>query len=81
MKKIVFLIIGVVLMILGIIGLMLPVVPQIPFLVAGAIMLLLGSEQIKNYITHHHLFKDHVEPHIHKSKWISGIWEKINKEN
>lgn len=81
MKKIVFLIIGVVLMILGIIGLMLPVVPQIPFLVAGAIMLMLGSEKIKNYISNHHLFKNHVEPHIHKSKWFSGIWEKINKEN
>ncbi|MDD5852610.1 MAG: DUF454 family protein [Lachnospiraceae bacterium] len=81
MKKIVFLIIGVVLMILGIIGLMLPVVPQIPFLVAGAIMLMLGSEKIKNYISNHHLFKDHVEPHIHKGKWISEIWEKINKEN
>ena len=81
MKKIVFLIIGVIFLILGIIGLMLPIIPQIPFLVVGAIMLMLGSDKIKNYISNHYLFKDHVEPHIHKSKWVSGIWEKINKQN
>lgn len=75
MKKICFLIFGIAFLILGIIGLALPIIPQIPFLVLGVCLLIMSSKKIKNYILNHHLYLTHIEPHIRKSKTMSRIWE------
>ena len=69
MKRIIFVIIGIFFMILGLIGLMLPVIPQVPFLVLGALFLMRGSRWINAKITGSELYKEHIEEHIAENKF------------
>lgn len=64
MKKIFFLTAGIVCLILGIIGLMLPVIPQVPFLVAAALLLMRGSETIHRRILRSRLYTGYIFPNL-----------------
>ena len=47
MKKIICLILASMFYLLGIIGLIIPIVPQIPFFIIGTIFLIIGFKRIK----------------------------------
>ena len=50
-KRIIYLVSGTVFLILGIIGLALPVIPQVPFLLLAAFLLSKGSGRIGRWIS------------------------------
>ncbi len=51
MKRVIYLIAGTVFLILGIIGLALPVIPQIPFLILAAFFMSKGSERVHKWVS------------------------------
>ncbi|MCR5594775.1 MAG: YbaN family protein [Lachnospiraceae bacterium] len=73
MVRIIFIIIGIVLMIVGAIGLALPVIPQIPFLAGGVVFLMMGSKRFSDWIKGTGLYKDHLEKHILKSAFLTKL--------
>ena len=74
MSKLLFMILGVFFMLLGFIGLMLPIVPQIPFLLAGATLLSMGSEKIKKKIVHSDIYNKYVKDYVNKYKITRKIF-------
>jgi len=60
-------------MLLGVVGLILPIIPQIPFLVAGMIFLMLGSRRFSKWIRSNGFYREHVEVHIKKIKFLAEI--------
>ncbi len=68
---------GTVFLILGLIGLLLPVIPQIPFLAASAVFFASGSERMRKKILNNHLYKKYLSPFIEKSPFLrrfSGLY-------
>ena len=70
-KKIICLIIGMIFMLLGFIGLLLPVIPQIPFFVAGIIFLMAGSKRFAGWIKDNSIYQQHIKPLLLKNKMIA----------
>ena len=66
MKKIICIFLGSILTVLGIIGLMLPVIPQIPFLIGGIFCFSIASDKFKEAVYHSKLFKEKIKPHLKK---------------
>ena len=50
LKRIICLILAIIFYLLAIIGLAIPVVPQVPFFVAGTVFLAVGFKTVKNII-------------------------------
>lgn len=74
MSKLLFMIFGVFFMLLGFIGLMLPIVPQIPFLLAGTTLLSMGSEKIKKKIIHSDIYNKYIKDYVNKYKITRRIF-------
>lgn len=74
MSKLLFMILGIFFMLLGFIGLMLPIVPQIPFLLAGTTLLSMGSEKIKKKIIHSDIYNKYVKDYVNKYKITRRIF-------
>lgn len=74
MRKLLFMILGVFFMLLGFMGLMLPVVPQVPFLMAGAVLLSMGSEKIKQKIIHSDIYNKYLKEYVMKYKITRRIF-------
>ena len=72
-KKIICLIIGMIFMLLGFIGLLLPVIPQIPFLVTGIVFLMAGSKRFAGWIKDNSIYQQHVKPLLLKNKMIARL--------
>lgn len=66
-------IVGVFFILLGFVGLMLPVVPQVPFFLVGAICLMKSSHRIKEWVKGHELYQKHCQKVIEKSKILKRI--------
>lgn len=49
-------VVGVFFILLGMIGLLLPVVPQVPFFLVGAICLMKSSQRIRYWVKGHELY-------------------------
>ena len=54
-------VIGVFFILLGFVGLLLPVVPQVPFFIIGAICLMESSNRIKEWVKGHELYQNIVK--------------------
>ena len=54
-------VIGVFFILLGFVGLLLPVVPQVPFFIIGAICLMESSNRIKEWVKGHELYQKHCQ--------------------
>ena len=54
-------VIGVFFILLGFVGLLLPVVPQVPFFIIGAICLMESSNRIKEWVKGHEYIKNIVK--------------------
>ena len=74
MSKLLFMIFGVFFMLLGFIGLILPIVPQVPFLTAGAVLLSMGSEKIKEKIIHSNIYNKYLKEYVSKYKITRRIF-------
>ena len=75
MKKIICIIFASVFYILGFIGLLIPVIPQVPFFVVGTLMLALGSKKVKEKIKSTKFYNEHVEEYLEKYKILRVIFE------
>ncbi len=56
MKKIILIFIGLLALILGIIGIFLPIIPTTPFLIASATCFVKSSEKLYNWLITHRVF-------------------------
>ena len=74
MSKLLFMILGIFFMLLGFIGLILPIVPQVPFLLAGATLLSMGSEKIKKKIIHSDIYNKYIKDYVNKCKITRRIF-------
>ena len=75
MKKIICIIFASVFYILGFIGLLIPVIPQVPFFVVGTLMLALGSKKVKEKIKSTKFYNEHVKEYLEKYKILRVIFE------
>ena len=75
MKRVFYIISGCIFLILGLIGLALPVIPQVPFLVFGGLLLARGSRYIHEKLVSHPWYKSKIRPLIRKSRLLSGLLE------
>ena len=66
---------GILFLLAGLIGLMLPVVPQIPFFVVGCLCLTVGSERFKHWFTATGFYTRHVAKWIKKHQKLADILE------
>ncbi|MBQ8934607.1 MAG: DUF454 family protein [Lachnospiraceae bacterium] len=71
---------GIICMIAGLIGLLLPVIPQIPFFVCGTVLLMLGSERFCTWVTSTSLYKTHAKKYIAGNRFLSQLFEKAGLE-
>ena len=69
-KKYIFILIGIFFMILGVIGLIIPVIPQVPFFVLGVVFLSAGSKRLHRLIRKTTLY----------DKYLKKIMEKVTDE-
>ena len=74
MSKLLFMIFGVFFMLLGFIGLILPIVPQVPFLMTGGVLLSMGSEKIKKKIIHSGIYNKYLKEYVSKYKITRRIF-------
>ena len=51
MKRIIYIIIGSLFLLMGFVGLLLPVIPQVPFWITGMAFLMRGSKRLEERIT------------------------------
>mgnify|MGYP004565524627 CR=1 FL=1 len=66
-------VVGIFLIFLGMVGLLLPVVPQVPFFIVGAIFLMKSSDRIKEWVKGHELYQKHCQKIIEKSHFLKRI--------
>ncbi|MEG1284440.1 MAG: YbaN family protein [Romboutsia sp.] len=65
-KKIVFIIIGIISLTLGIIGIIIPILPTTPFLLLSSFCFVKGSEKIDKWFRASKIYKNHLENFIEK---------------
>ena len=66
-------VVGIFLIFLGMVGLLLPVVPQVAFFIVGAIFLMKSSDRIKEWVKGHELYQKHCQKIIEKSHFLKRI--------
>ena len=71
-------VIGVFFILLGFVWLLLPVVPQVPFFIIGAICLMESSNRIKEWVIGHELYQKHCQKIIEKSHFLKRILNKYS---
>ena len=59
------------LIILGIIGLALPIVPQVPFFIMGIMLLMKGSEKVRNFMENNSLYRKFHDRYMSRRKKLS----------
>lgn len=59
-KKILFIIIGSISLVLGVIGILMPVLPTTPFLLLASFCYLRSSEKLYNWLINHHVFGPYI---------------------
>ena len=75
MKKIICLIFATIFYILGIIGLIIPVIPQIPFFIIGTIFMVIGFKEVKIKIKESEFYKNHLKEFVSKNKILKEIFD------
>ena len=74
MKKIICLVMASVFYILGIIGLIIPIIPQIPFFIIGTIFLIIGFKGIKEKVVKSDFYKQHFKKYVDKYNILKKIF-------
>lgn len=84
MKRIIYFILAVFFLILGAIGLALPVVPQVPFLLLGFGFLAGASKRVHRKVTQTQFYQKHGREWVKKSKILEslfGEWDEPESSN
>ena len=76
MKKIICLVMASAFYLLGIIGLIIPIVPQIPFFIIGTIFIIIGFEKIKEKILESKLYEKYLKDFVDKNNILRKIFDK-----
>ncbi len=71
--NLVFLILGGLFFLIGLVGLMLPVIPQIPFLAAGAVFMAAGSKRFRRMLKSSSLYRKHLKEHVDRNRFLSRL--------
>lgn len=74
MKKTICLIFAIIFYLLGIIGLIIPIVPQIPFFIIGTIFMIIGFESFKTKIMESKFYKEHIQEIVSRNKFFKRIF-------
>ncbi len=74
-KKAVCLVFAIIFLVLGLVGLALPIIPQIPFLLVGVILLSIASTRFKTFLKETELYKKHLKKYVDKSERLSKIMD------
>lgn len=74
-KKIICIILSMLFYIIWIIGLALPIVPQVPFFIIGTIFLVIGFKSIKSKIVKSELYTKYLEEIVNKNNILKNIFE------
>ena len=77
MKRMICLVGGVILLVLGLIGLALPVIPQIPFLAGGLFLLMKGSGRFRAKILSSNLYRKHIRWRIEANRYTKRLLQAI----
>ena len=75
MKKIICIPLAILFYILGLIGLAIPVVPQIPFFIIGTVLLAIGSKSMKEKIIKSKFYKEHLNNIVVKNRILTSIFQ------
>ena len=75
MKRVVCLILSAMLFVLGIVGLIIPVIPQIPFFAGSILLLTVASPKARKKVMGSELYKKYLQKHIEKSEWLLKYFE------
>ena len=73
MRRILYIITGIIFLAIGLIGLALPVIPQVPFLIISALFLARGSEHVRRLIISSKIYKKHLRDK--NTKWLKELEE------
>lgn len=77
MKRIIYVILAVFFFILGVIGLLFPVIPQVPFFAVSVLFLCAASEKFRKKFTGSRLYQKHLKKYMDKNKKWRALIEKI----
>ena len=64
---------SIIFFILGIIGLLIPVIPQIPFFAVSIILLAMASDRFKRFIISTNVYKNHLKKYVDKNEKLSRL--------
>lgn len=70
---------SVVFLILGVIGLLIPIVPQVPFFVVSVVLAATASPSLKSRIREHDLFQKHIRPNLKENSFAWNFFYKTEK--
>ncbi len=71
MKKVLYITLAILFFAAGIVGLALPVIPQVPFFIACAICIMHVSKKFDRWVKKQPLYRDHVETMALKNKYLA----------
>lgn len=72
-KKLILVVLSVLFFALGIIGLVLPIVPQVPFFILSLICIVLLSKKLYHKVVGSKFYTNKCVPHIRKHKFLGKI--------
>lgn len=81
MKKLICLVMASVFYILGTIGLIIPIIPQIPFFIIGTVFMIIGFERVKEKILESNFYKKHLKGLVDKNKTLKKLFNKKSEIN
>ena len=73
MRKAALTIASIICFILGIVGLLIPVIPQIPFFVLGVLCLSAASTRFKQFVVGTPLYQKHIKEHVEKHEKLAAF--------
>lgn len=75
MKRFVCFIGAALFFILGVIGLIIPIIPQIPFFVISVVLAAIGSKRVRDRIVSTEFYKKHLREIVKQHKFLKNIFE------
>ena len=74
MKSILLLPLAVIAFLAGCVGLLIPVVPQVPFFAAAVVLASAGSRRVREWVKNTRLYRKYLEVHVRKNRFLSSVF-------
>ena len=75
MRQIILFFLGIAFLILGIIGLLIPVIPQVPFFIAALLCFCGCIPGLRKWLTSITVYQRYLLPHVQKHKFLRDLME------